>query len=265
MKLFGSFTPLVEAVSLDEAYLEVAGARRLFGPPGDIARRIRADLQIAESLACSVGVGPNKMLAKLASRAAKPRAGPGGVEPGPGVVVIEARDALSFLHRLPVRSLSGVGPATLRRLRDMGRRDRRRSCRDACRCSRHSVRQSARASPGGAVRCTRPPTGCRLADTEVPEHGGHVPEGRVGSLGARARVRPAGRLAGLPAAGRPLYHPHGRREAEVRRLPDRDPLAAPTRGDGPCPAPRAGRRRSSWRCWTLPAGFASWVSLPPAS
>ena len=120
MKLFGSFTPLVEAVSLDEAYLEVAGARRLFGPPGDIARRIRSDLQIAEGLACSVGVGPNKMLAKLASRAAKPRPGPGGVEPGPGVVVIEPRDALSFLHRLPVRSLSGVGPATLRRLSDMG-------------------------------------------------------------------------------------------------------------------------------------------------
>lgn len=120
MGLFGSFTPLVEAVSLDEAFLEVAGARRLFGSPAEIARRIRADLWDAEGLACSVGVGPNKMLAKLASRAAKPRPGPGGVAEGTGVVVIEPHDALPFLHPLPVRSLSGVGPATLRRLGDMG-------------------------------------------------------------------------------------------------------------------------------------------------
>ncbi|MCE2524378.1 MAG: DNA polymerase IV [Acidimicrobiia bacterium] len=120
MELFRSFTPLVEALSLDEAFLDVAGARRLFGPPGDIARRIRADLQSSEGLACSVGVGSNKLLAKLASRAAKPRAGPAGIEPGPGTVVIEPHDALCFLHRLPVGALWGVGPATLRRLSDMG-------------------------------------------------------------------------------------------------------------------------------------------------
>ena len=120
MALFGSFTPLVEAVSLDEAFLDVASARRLFGSPAEIARMIRADLESTEGLTCSVGAGPNKMLAKLASRAAKPRPGPGGVEPGAGIVVVEPADALTFLHRLAVRSLPGVGPATLRRLRDMG-------------------------------------------------------------------------------------------------------------------------------------------------
>ncbi len=120
MALFGTFTPLVEAVSLDEAFLDVRGARRLFGSPTGIAGRIRADLHSTEGLTCSVGVGSNKLLAKVASREAKPVPGPGGVEPGPGIVVIEPREALAFLHRLPVRALSGVGPATLRRLSDMG-------------------------------------------------------------------------------------------------------------------------------------------------
>lgn len=120
MALFESFTPLVEAVSLDEAYLDVAGAGRLFGSPREIAERIRAELQSAEGLACSVGVAPNKLLAKLASERAKPTAGPTGVEPGPGVVVVTPAAAVSFLHPLAVRALPGVGPATLSGLRDMG-------------------------------------------------------------------------------------------------------------------------------------------------
>ena len=120
MALFGSFTPLVEAASLDEAFLDVGSARRLFGSPIEIAGRIRADLRSSEGLACSVGIGSNKLLAKLASRAAKPRPGSRGVEPGAGIVVVEPHEALPFLHRLPVRALPGVGPATLRGLGDMG-------------------------------------------------------------------------------------------------------------------------------------------------
>lgn len=122
MELFGRYTPLVEALSLDEAFLDTTGARRLFGAPAEIARLIRAELTAAEGLTCSVGVAPNKLLAKLASEQAKPQAAPGGVHPGRGVVVVEPSGALAFLHRLPVRSLPGVGPATLRRLRDLGAR-----------------------------------------------------------------------------------------------------------------------------------------------
>jgi len=120
MELFGRYTPLVEALSLDEAFLDVTGARRLFGAPAEIAGRIRAELARAEGLTCSVGVASNKLLAKLASEQAKPHAAPGGVRPGRGVVVVEPSEALVFLHRLPVRSLPGVGPATRRRLRDLG-------------------------------------------------------------------------------------------------------------------------------------------------
>ena len=120
MELFGRFTPLVEALSLDEAFLDTTGAVRLFGAPVEIALRIRAELADAEGLTCSVGVAPNKLLAKLASEQAKPQVAPGGVRSGRGVVVVEPSGALAFLHRLPVRSLPGVGPATRRRLRELG-------------------------------------------------------------------------------------------------------------------------------------------------
>ena len=120
MALFESFTPLVEAVSLDEAFLDVTGAGRLFGSPRDIGQRIRGDVYGAEGLTCSVGVAPNKLLAKLASERAKPTVGPAGVSPGPGVVVVPASAAVAFLHPLVVGALPGVGPATLRGLRDMG-------------------------------------------------------------------------------------------------------------------------------------------------
>ncbi len=113
-------TPLVEPIGLDEAFLDVAGARRLLGPAETIAvdlrRRVRQELH----LECAVGVGRSKMIAKLASRAAKPRATRAGLRPGPGVVVVEAADELDFLHGHDVEALWGVGPATARRLHELG-------------------------------------------------------------------------------------------------------------------------------------------------
>jgi DNA polymerase-4 len=105
-----SFTPLVEPLSLDEAFLDVSGATRLFGAPAEIAGAVRARVREELSLTCSVGVAPNKFLAKMASAAAKPD----------GVVVVPAHGVLGFLHPLPVRALWGVGERTHEVLERLG-------------------------------------------------------------------------------------------------------------------------------------------------
>jgi DNA polymerase-4 len=120
MAIFGRYTPLVEPLSLDEAFLDVTGALRLFGDAVVIGNRIRHDVLAEEQLACSVGIAPNKFLAKMASESAKPRAGRDGPVPGLGVKVIAPGDERSFLDPLPVGRLWGVGPKTLARLERLG-------------------------------------------------------------------------------------------------------------------------------------------------
>lgn len=119
-EIFHSVTPAVEPLALDEAFLDVTGAVRLFGDGVSIARRLRTDILDELGLHCSVGVAPNKFLAKLASKAAKPVPRPDGVVAGPGVVEVRPGEELAFLHPLPVKALWGVGPATLERLARFG-------------------------------------------------------------------------------------------------------------------------------------------------
>jgi len=118
--VFLSYTPLVEGIALDEAFLDVGGSRKLFGEAPAVASLIRGRIKEELGLDCSVGVARNKLLAKLASKEAKPQPTPEGPRPGRGVVVINADEELSFLHPKPVRALWGVGPATAARLARMG-------------------------------------------------------------------------------------------------------------------------------------------------
>lgn len=115
-----SFTPLVEGISLDEAFLDVTGSVHLFGDGTSIGHAIRDQVRAQMSLPCSVGVGRSKLMAKLASKAAKPRASRSGIEPGPGVVAVRAEDELDFLHPMPVRALWGIGPVTEKKLLALG-------------------------------------------------------------------------------------------------------------------------------------------------
>ena len=118
--VFSSFTPLVEGVALDEAYLDVTGARLLFGPGPRIADAVRRRVRDDVGLDSAVGVATTKLVAKLASKAAKPRASLRGLDPGPGVVVVEPGTELAFLHPLAVSALPGVGPGTHSRLARFG-------------------------------------------------------------------------------------------------------------------------------------------------
>ena len=119
-EIFDRFTPLVEPLSLDEAFLDVTGSRRLFGTGADIAWQIRETVRDELDLGCCIGVASNKFLAKLASVEAKPVAKPDRIEPGLGVKVVEPGTEQSFLDPLPVQRLWGVGPATLERLHRAG-------------------------------------------------------------------------------------------------------------------------------------------------
>ncbi len=119
-KILEDVTPMVEPIGLDEAFMDVVGAVRLLGPPELIARDLRDRVEDELRLKCAVGVGRSKMLAKLASRAAKPRASRAGLEPGSGVYVVEPDRELDFLHAHDVEALWGVGPATAKRLHDLG-------------------------------------------------------------------------------------------------------------------------------------------------
>jgi DNA polymerase-4 len=113
-------TPIVEPISIDEAFLDVSGAHRLLGDSWTIATGLRRRVLDDLGLACAIGVGRTKLVAKLASKAAKPRVRPDGFGAGPGIVLVAPGDELAFLHAHPVRAVPGVGPATAERLRRIG-------------------------------------------------------------------------------------------------------------------------------------------------
>jgi DNA polymerase-4 len=110
MRLFADVTPLVEPLSVDEAFLDVAGARRRYGRPGFIAATLRERIRSELGLTATVGGASTKFIAKLASSLAKPD----------GLLLVPPSRVLEVLHPLPVRALWGVGPKTATRLASMG-------------------------------------------------------------------------------------------------------------------------------------------------
>lgn len=120
MAILRDATPLVEPLSLDEAFLDVRGALHGEDRAPTIAAEIRARVFDELQLTCSVGVATNKFLAKLATERAKPTPSERGPVFGSGVHVVEKGTELDFLHPMPVRELWGVGPATAKRLSSMG-------------------------------------------------------------------------------------------------------------------------------------------------
>jgi DNA polymerase IV len=110
IKVMEDFTPLVERLSIDEAFADVTGSVRLFGPPADIAKEIRRRVRTELGLPISVGVARTKHLAKIASQVAKPD----------GLVIVDPAAELAFLHDLPVDLMWGVGPVAKARLAETG-------------------------------------------------------------------------------------------------------------------------------------------------
>jgi len=138
IKVLGDYTPLVERISIDEAFADVTGCTHLFGPPAEIAKAIRRRVRAELGLPISVGVARTKHLAKIASQVAKPD----------GLVVVDPESELDFLHDLPVELMWGVGPVTRARLAEIGV---------------FTIGELARTSPGSLERLLGQAMGQKLA------------------------------------------------------------------------------------------------------
>ena len=110
MSILNNYSPLVEPVSIDEAYLDITGCERLFGKQQNLALKIKKQIKGQHNLTCSVGIGPNKFLAKIASDMNKPD----------GLTIIAPADAIHFIDSLPIHKVPGVGKIAFSQLDAIG-------------------------------------------------------------------------------------------------------------------------------------------------
>ncbi|WP_156952665.1 DNA polymerase IV [Maridesulfovibrio frigidus] len=110
MAVLGNYSPVVEQASIDEAYLDITGTERLFGPPLELAENVKKDILNTVGLTASIGIAPVKFLAKIASDLKKPA----------GISIIEKDEVESFLETLPIEKIPGIGKKALPRFHSFG-------------------------------------------------------------------------------------------------------------------------------------------------
>ena len=233
MRTLGAFSPLVEPLSIDEAFVDMTGCEALSGEPRAMGESIRCAVFEATGLTVSVGVSTTKYVAKVASDRGKPD----------GLTVVAPDEVTRFLHSLPIDRLWGVGPRTRERLEARGHRHDRRGCRHPPRCARtlarHPRRPRARARAGTGREGGGPRAGGevhrlrehsrygrrrRSGDPAVaPPRGGHRGGQDAGRGAGRAR-RP-GEAPGPPTSactpGRPCWRPLPVRRGRSSKPPRR--------------------------------------------
>ena len=238
-EVFDDTSPQVEALSIDEAFLDARGMERIAGTPEQIARRLRREVRERVGLPITVGVARTKFLAKVASAQAKPD----------GLLVVPPEGELAFLHPLPIEALWGVGPATAERMRRVGHRDGRAGRRARRDRARDAVRQGRRAQAARARAQPRPAAGGGRPAAALDGHPARAraPPALVG--GARLDPRRAGRPAHAAAAPRRARGAHRHAADAPPRLRALDPLAHADGGDrghddDPVRVPRAAGGRA---------------------
>ena len=231
IRVLDDFTPLVERISIDEAFADVAGCTHLFGTPEAIAKTIRRRVRDELGLPISIGVARTKHLAKIASQVAKPD----------GLVVVDPATELAFLHDLPVSLMWGVGPATQARLAGSGI---------------ETIGQLATTHSGALERLLGHAAGQKLAALAWNRDPRKLQTHRRARRAARLRAdaaapcRPRGEPPACQGAARPYGDSARALRRHARRLPVGDAGAADPgnrhagrdrRGTG---ARRAGRQRA---------------------
>ena len=203
-EVFEDSTPLVEGLSIDEAFLDVRGMRRIAGTPTEIAARLRRDVREHVGLPITVGVARTKFLAKVASGVAKPD----------GLLVVPPDAELAFLHPLPVERLWGVGPVTAAQAPRSGDHDRRPGGRARRGGTRLDPRTGVGPAPPRPGPQSRPPAGAggppptfhrlparaRSPGTEVVRRPGRDPR-RPSWTASPAGCAPAGESAAPSCSG----------------------------------------------------------------
>ena len=221
------YTPDVERISIDEAFADVSGSTRLFGPPGDIARIVRARVRAELGLPISIGVARTKHLAKIASQVAKPD----------GLLIVDPKAELEFLHDLPVDLMWGVGPATKLRLADLGI---------------ETIGELAQSSPNALSHVLGPAAGRKLValawnkdPREIRRHA------RAHSAGAQSAL---GKRAAVESVFRPVLQHLAERIASRLRAKDRPARTVTVRV-------RFADLKSVTRAITLPAPISATAAL----